>query len=65
MKTPRQEAFRAVVLKKGPLGATCLCPYCNKFGVAMRRPYTWGDVAKAKAKVATHILETHKEETND
>jgi hypothetical protein len=58
----RTEATQMVDYKKGPLGATAICPVCRKFHVSLRRGhYTWGDVAKAKAEVATHIIEMHAE----
>jgi hypothetical protein len=56
----RSEATKMVDYKKGPIGATAICPVCRKFHVALRRGYTWGDVAKAKAEVASHILAAHE-----
>lgn len=53
-----REAERLVKKTKGPLGAAYQCPHC-RYGLTVKKPYTWGDVKKAVADVARHIMNAH------
>lgn len=55
----RREAHRLVKYKKLPRGAVASCPFCKHGYATLLKPYNWGDVEKAKAKVAAHIIEAH------
>lgn len=56
-----RQAHKAVRYKKLPLGAVASCPCCRESYATLRKPYNWGDVEKAKALVAAHIIEAHPE----
>lgn len=55
----RREAHKIVKYKKLPRGGVASCPFCRHGGAAILKPYTWGDVEKAKALVVDHMLVAH------
>lgn len=58
MITSIREGSRQIHIYKGPRGHAYQCPHCGH-GETLFKPISWGETAKARARLGRHILANH------